>query len=109
METRILFLMLLPLLLLLVQVAAVAKCRYVHPSKADEKDLAAVPSVLRIFVEHHDAVKYGSALILVCCTGWLLLGAGLSVPFTIIPKIVMLTSILTLSLALSWRMSVPVR
>lgn len=109
METRILFLMLLPLLLLLVQGAAVAKFRYVHPSKADEKDLAAVPSVLRIFVEHHDAFKYGSALILVCCAGWLSLGTGLSVPFNIIAKIAMLTSILTFSLALTWRMSVPVR
>lgn len=109
MEMRILCLMLMPFGLLLLEGAAAAKFRYVRPSKADGKDLAAVPSVLRIFVEHHNTIKYGSALILVFCTGWLSLGAGLSMSSDIIAKIAMLTSILTLSVALSWRMFVPVR
>jgi cobalamin biosynthesis protein CobD/CbiB len=101
--------MLLPFLLLLVQWMAAAKFRYIHPSKSDQKDLAKVPPALRLFVDYHDAMKYGSALILVCCVGWLSLGVGLSASVDLIAKIGMLTSTLILAVALSWRMSLPVR
>ncbi len=109
MQAQILFLLLLPLFLRLVEFGAVAKARYVHPSKADRRDLKAFPSVLRIFVDHHDAVKYGSALMLIVCVGWLSLGVGLSAVIDVFAKAAMFLSIAMLSVALSWRMFVIAR